>query len=108
VPRASVLTGSGKSWHKDKLSGDFASANAFDNNSASLYHANTNNTAILGYEFDDSVSVLQVYIEPRASAPAQSPEDFTLQYSADGVNWTTALTVTGQTGWTSAARTFNV
>lgn len=102
------LTGSGRSWHRSTGFG-LPSANAFDNNTSTIYHETaTNQTGILGYEFDDTVDVAQLYILPRAGNPTQSPEDFTLQSSPDGITWTTELTVTGQTGWTASARTFDL
>jgi len=58
--------------------------------------------------------VRQVVIRGSHNAPTASPKDFLIQWSDDPnsspTNWTTVLTVTGQTGWTgsSDARTFNV
>jgi hypothetical protein len=104
------LTGSGqgRSWHRS-TGFSLPAANAFDNNNTTTYHETaTDQTGILGWEFKDSKQVAQISILPRSSNPAQSPENFTLQHSADGVAWTTALTVTAQTGWTTAARVFTV
>ena len=58
--------------------------------------------------------VKQVLIRGSFNAPSASPKDFLIQWSDDPSNpptsWTTALTVTGQTGWTGAsdARTFDL
>lgn len=35
------------------------------------------------------------------NVPDASPRDFQLQWSDDDIAWTTALSVTGQTGWTA-------
>jgi hypothetical protein len=62
---------------------------------------------VIGYEFPNSVSVAELYIYPRSGTPAQAPKNFTLQYSANGVTWTTAMSPAAQTGWTaSVPRTF--
>jgi hypothetical protein len=43
------------------------------------------------------------------NAPDASPKDCELQWSDDGVAWTTALAVTGETGWAAnEMRTFQV
>lgn len=43
------------------------------------------------------------------NVPNASPKDFQLQWSDDNSTWTTAATVTGQTGWTAnQLRSFNV
>jgi hypothetical protein len=56
-------------------------------------------TGWLGYEFPVPVDVAEFRIAGR-TAGTQSPKDFTLEYSDDGVTWTVAATVTGQTSWT--------
>lgn len=54
--------------------------------------------------------VKQVAIRGSFNAPTASPCDFSVQWSDDGTSWTTALTVTGQSGWTGASdiRAFDI
>jgi hypothetical protein len=100
------LTGSGRPWCQT-VGFSLPVTNAFDNNTTTTYHA-AGASGVIGYEFTDSVSVVELYIYPRSGTPAQAPKDFTLQYSADGVTWTTALSPAAQTGWTAAVpRTFS-
>lgn len=43
------------------------------------------------------------------SSPALAPKDFKVQYSDDGLSWTTALSVTNEPAWSaSETRTYNV
>ncbi len=39
---------------------------------------------------------------PHEFADSDSPRDFTVQWTVDGETWTTAATITGQTGWTNS------
>lgn len=57
-----------------------------------------------------TIAVAQITIAGSWNVPGASPKDFTLQWSDNNADWTTVLTVTGQTGWTggSDVRTFNV
>lgn len=75
------------------------------------------NTGWWQYDFGNAshtgsptADVKQVLIRGSYNAPTASPKDFQVQWSDNGAAWTTALTVTGQTGWTGAsdARTFNL
>lgn len=55
-------------------------------------------------------TIRQITIRGSWNAPSASPKDFELQRSGNGTDWTTVLTVTGQTAWTGSTdvRTFNV
>lgn len=63
-----------------------------------------------GHTGNPTENIRQILIKGSFNVPAASPKDFLLEWSDDGSVWTTALTVTGETGWTGAsdARTFNV
>lgn len=50
-----------------------------------------------------TIAVKQIAITGSWNAPDASPKDFTLQWSDNGSDWTTALTVAGQAGWTGAS-----
>jgi len=55
------------------------------------------------------VELKQITVFPSWNVLAASPRDFQLQWSDDDVAYTTALTVTNQTGWViGTGRTFNV
>lgn len=61
----------------------------------------------LGYQHAAAVAVNSVRITARSAAPAQSPNDFIVQSSDDGVTWTDEWSVTGSTGWgANEQRTF--
>jgi hypothetical protein len=56
-----------------------------------------------------AVEVKDITIFPSWNALNASPRDFELQWSDDDISWTTALSVTNQTGWVvGVGRTFNV
>ena len=60
----------------------------------------------VSYEFLSGKQIINaVAIHARNNTDSsQAPRDFAVQYSEDGVNWTTAWTVSGQTGWGSYER----
>ena len=61
----------------------------------------------LGYQHATAVAVNSVRITARSAAPAQSPNNFTVQSSDDGVTWADEWSVTGSTGWgANEQRTF--
>jgi hypothetical protein len=56
-----------------------------------------------------AVEVKDITIFPSHNALNASPRDFELQWSDDDISWTTALSVTNQTGWVvGTGRNFNV
>lgn len=52
---------------------------------------------------DTDIAVLKVAIRGSWNHPGASPKDFSIQYTIDGGTWITAMTVSGQTGWTGAS-----
>lgn len=63
----------------------------------------------LRYDFGSAVTVAQVSIMGPGNSITSSPKDFSIQYSDNDSAWTTALAVTGQTGWASGvARLFSL
>lgn len=59
--------------------------------------------------FDDVVEITEFRIRSWATNPNRAPKDFTLQYSDDGLAWTTYHTVAGATGWgANEQRTYTV
>lgn len=61
----------------------------------------------LGYQHAAAVAVNSARITARSAAPVQSPNDFIVQSSDDGVTWTDEWSVTGSTGWgANEQRTF--
>lgn len=84
----------------------FVPARAFDNNSTTCWVAAGASPWWIGYQFASPVSIheiaLTAYVTGDGGTSAQSPKDFTIDYSDNGSSWTTASTVTGQVSWTSA------
>ncbi|WP_290906555.1 discoidin domain-containing protein [Aquabacterium sp.] len=59
--------------------------------------------------FDDAVEITDFRIRAWSTNPNRAPKDFTLQYSDDGLAWTTYYTVTGATAWgANESRTYTV
>ncbi len=83
--------------------GAFVAGNAFDSNSSTLYAA-TLSTGWLRYDFGSGVSheVVEVVITNRVDGLySDEMRNFDVQWSDTGIDgsWTTAWSVTGQTGW---------
>lgn len=55
----------------------------------------------IGYMFSSPVDIKQVRITSRSSVFYQSPKDFFVQYSDDGVTWEVSDVYTNITGWTA-------
>jgi hypothetical protein len=87
--------------------GGFPASQAFDNTTATAWASNgAESTSWVAYQFAAPVEVAEISLWG-SGTPAQSPKDFQLQYSADGVSWTTVATVTNETGWSAyEQRTF--
>ncbi len=59
--------------------------------------------------FDDVVEITEFRVRSWSTNPARAPRDFALQYSDDGLAWTTYYTVAGATGWgANESRTYTV
>lgn len=66
-------------------------------------------TAHAGYQFATPVSIREVRIRIANQNALDSPKDFLIQCSSNGTDWTTAITVTGSTGWVlNSMRSFAV
>lgn len=80
-------------------------ANAFDGNDSTLWSSASG--ALLpqsiGYQFTSGKSVAEVSILASTDSFRldRLPKSFEVQYSSDGVNWTTALTVTDEPPWSA-------
>lgn len=81
--------------------------NAFDDNSATVWATNVGTldvrNAFVMYDFGAGVTkaITEVGIQANGSTPNQSPKDFLIQRSMDGLGWETSMTLTGITGWTA-------
>lgn len=81
-------------------------ANAIDGYTNSEWIAQSG-SAIWVYEFAAPVEINKLNIWASTNDADLTIKDFTLDYSDDGSSWTTAITVTGQTGWAAnELRTF--
>ena len=96
-----VATASGSYGSDPSL---FGPAKAFDNDLTSAWISSVSSSGWIAYQFLAPVSVHEVRIAPRSS-PLQSPRDFTIEWSDDGVAWTVAATYTGRTSWTASTLT---
>lgn len=77
--------------------------NAFDNDTANSHISSGGLPSWVGYQFASPVEVAQVsLITPLVNEAARAPKDFLIQYSDDGITWTTAKEVINQTNWTTA------
>lgn len=86
----------------------FAAVNAFDNNTATAWAANNTIPAWIGYHFAAAVDVLEIAITADATFFTIAPRDFTVDFSDDGISWTTAWTELLAINWTSGeTRTFH-
>lgn len=84
----------------------FVAGNALDRSTGSFWAAFPSGLPLwLEVEFDTPQTVKGLGVYPRASELDNSPKDFLLQYY-DGATWQTFITVTDQTGWSSAKRDF--
>lgn len=55
----------------------------------------------IGYRFNEPKAIREIRVRAQVGSGAGAPRDFTLDYSDDGVNWTTARTITGEPAWSS-------
>lgn len=80
---------------------------AFDSDSATHWSAYAS-PPWLGYHFAEDVSVAE-YALTEGFSTSWAPKDFTLEYSADGINWSVADTRTGESAWSaSETRVYSV
>lgn len=80
----------------------FEPGNAFDGNPNTRWASPVGAPHWVGYHFSSPVEITQVAISaPTQNWQYESPEDFTIDWSDDGTNWTTAHTVTGEPAWST-------
>jgi hypothetical protein len=113
-----LLTGLGPALASSELNADNRAFDAFNNSLASGWLSNGGALPQwVRFDFGNvnaplprlPVELKQITVFPSWNALSASPRDFALQWSDDDINWTTALTVTNQTGWViGTGRTFNV
>lgn len=86
----------------------YPKSNAFDDVLGEpSWAAADNQSGWLGYDFVTPVAITEARICPR-TGNSQSPRDFTIQKSDDGIAWTTVATYTNQVSWVNGVyRTFN-
>ncbi len=90
-----LLTGTGTASAFSVYPGQ-AAALAFDGNETTFWNASDATLPQwLEYDFGSAVDVATVLIGQRQGQPANTPKDFTIQWSDDNSSWTTALTTAG-------------
>ncbi len=99
VGGADQCTG-GTASASDEFSASFAASKAVDDDAATAWSCNTA-TNWWKYDFGTAKDIVEYTIQAHNSVPDRSPKDFTLQWSDDDTNWTTADTQAGITGWTA-------
>ena len=82
-------------------------SNAFDANNATNWALSSGTVGWIRYQFASAQDIVEHTVTAPSATMTNAPNRWTLQYSDDGSNWTTAAVVNGQTGWTSnEKRTF--
>lgn len=80
----------------------YGPGNAFDGIATTLYVSNIGLPKWVAYAFPSHVGVAEIAIRAVDSSygvHTDDPKDFKLEWSDDGLTWTSVLSVTGQTGW---------
>lgn len=76
--------------------------NATDANNATAWSAAASTTSgWIAYHFTAAQDIVEHAVTAPAATMTNAPKNWTIQYSDDGVTWTTAAIVGGQTGWTT-------
>lgn len=81
----------------------FPFINALDNNTSTFHQwSGSSLPKYGGVDFQaETKDIVEIAITADSTYYARCPKDFNIQWSDDGSAWTTAWSVTGQTGWTS-------
>lgn len=91
-------------------SADNSAVAAFDGSTLTQWTNAMTSAEYLGMHFSVPIAIDRVTLT--ASLIGQgtyAPKNFTIDYSDDGINWTTAVTVLNQTGWgTAETRSFDI
>jgi len=86
----------------------YGAAMAVDGNTATFWQNNSVIPCTWQYDFGagNDVDLAEVYILPRQDSTTLAPQKWSLLYSDDGTNWTTAVAYCGRVAWTTSAKTF--
>ena len=90
--------------------GGYPASNAFDGDPSTFWSSNGNSIGVyIGYQFASPVDVVELVILPRPDylADGQGFRNFSLQYSDDGVTYTTAATFDAATWSVGVSQTFD-
>lgn len=85
----------------------FDAVNAFDgvlNGITNCWASNSSSSGWLGYIFAEPTLVTEIRICPRTEG-SQSPRNFTIESSDDGITWNVEATYTSQTSWSMGTLT---
>lgn len=82
---------------------------AFDGSLSTIWSTNNNVSGRIGRIFSARGNIAEVRAAPDGGRVSSGPQNFTIQYTEDGVNWVTVLTQTGVSGWVASTyKTFAV
>jgi hypothetical protein len=76
-------------------------ANAFDGNNSTNWALSSGTVGWLQYQFGSAQDIVEIAVTAPSATTTNAPNRWSLQYSDDGSNWTSAAIVGGQTSWTS-------
>jgi len=100
IPGGASLCTGGTASASSIYSSTYAASYAFDNDASTFWASLGIVPQWLEYQLTASSPVREVMIQARPSNTyGQSPANFNIQSSPDGVTWITQWTVTGSTGW---------
>lgn len=111
----SVAVG-GVASSSSQYSAGFSASMAFDGSMSTSWSSVSGDTvgAWLAYKLTTAQTIVEISLGVQNTSsggvrPAQMPGAFSIQYSDDGITWSTAQTFTGQTGWAHGeVRTFSL
>lgn len=84
---------------------NFLPPKAFDNNYSTSWGTYPTQIPVhIGYQFVEPVEVTEIAYAARHDSfgPSEAMKDGEVQWSDDGVTWTTEWAITGQTGWAAS------
>lgn len=74
-------------------------ANAFDGSTATVWTLAVGNSGWLQYHFASPVDIVEHAITAPSASMTNTPNRWSIQYSDDGLNWTSAAQVASQSSW---------
>jgi len=91
-------------------SGTYSPSNSFDDNISTFWHSSEGMPQWIKYDTNGLATIAPVTLELniRDQDPTRNPQDFILEYSNDDTNWTTVLTVVGETVWDTLFKTYTL